>query len=265
MDAPFGPRGESQVVDLETEDLPAEEQHRAECLILRAGRHASMDGQIGREVADALGLDSRMGHALLLDEVVQEASNPIDVGALRAVRVVACPKPATQLVERDQGTRVTPFVDDGARWLRLPVSALEEVDEVDPQRVFGLTNLPVRPSTFALEGLAESAYLVGQWLVGSGTSQETADPANAVRCGLLRDEPSRQDELTKLLKRGFELTHRPTAREATAMPHIGSFGCSRILLRTNALRRLTATGWVATLELLSTRDVTGSDELALST
>lgn len=76
MDAALGPRGESQVLDLEPEDLAAEEQHRAECLILRTGRHASMDGQMGREIADALGLDSRMGHALLLDEVAEEAPDP---------------------------------------------------------------------------------------------------------------------------------------------------------------------------------------------
>jgi hypothetical protein len=219
MDAAFGPRGESQVLDLETEDFSAEEQHRAERLILRTGRHAAMDRQMGREIADALGLDSRMGHALLLDEVVEEAPNPIDISALGAVRVMARSEPTTQLVERGQGTRMTPFVDDGARWLRLPVSALEKVDEVDPQRVFGLTDLPVRPSAFALEGLAECAYLVDQRLVGRRASQESANPTDAVRCGLLLDEPSRQNELTKLLKRDFELAHHPPAGEATAMPH----------------------------------------------
>ena len=74
------------------------------------------------------------------------------------------------------------------------------------------TRRAVGPNSFALESLAKCAYLVGHRLVASRTSKEAADPANAVRCGLLLDEPSRQDELTKLLKRGFELTHRPTAR-----------------------------------------------------
>ena len=176
------------------------------------------------------------GARLAAREVIQEAPNPIDVAALGAIGVVARPKPVPHLVEGDQRTRVSPLVDDGARWLRLPVGPLEEVDEVDPQGVFGLTNLPVRPSTFALEGLAKCAYLVGQWLVRSGTCQETADPANAVGCSVLLDEPSRQNELAKLLERSLELTHRPIAREATAMP-LGR----RMLANRVAHRRLAKT------------------------
>lgn len=106
------------------------------------------------------------------------------------------------------GDWVTPFVDNGARRLLLPVGALQEVNEVDAQRVVGLTDLPFRPSTFALELFAEWAYLVGEWFVRSRTCQKSADPADAVRRGLLLDEPSRQDELTELLKRDFELTQR---------------------------------------------------------
>jgi hypothetical protein len=71
---------------------------------------------------------------------------------------------------------VTPFVDDGAQRLRLPVAALEEVNEIDAQRVFGLTDLPVRPSVFALEGLAKCAYLVDQRLVGKPAESGSGGP-----------------------------------------------------------------------------------------
>ena len=46
----------------------------------------------------------------------------------------------------------------------MPVCSLEEVDEIDAERVFSLTHLPILTVTAALQLLAEQAHLVRQRL-----------------------------------------------------------------------------------------------------
>jgi hypothetical protein len=69
---------------------------------------------------------------------------------------------------------------DRAGGFALPVGAPQIVDEVDAEGVFSLAHLPLLPAALALEGLAESADLVGHGLVGGRARQEAADPADAV-------------------------------------------------------------------------------------
>ena len=52
----------------------------------------------------------------------------------------------------------------------MPVGAPQEVDEVEPQGVLGLVNLPILQSG-ALEVFAETVYAIGEGLIGSGASQ----------------------------------------------------------------------------------------------
>ena len=57
------------------------------------------------------------------------------------------------------------FVDDGVGWLSMPVGSLEEVDEVDSERLIGLTYLPILGRAVALQFFAEPAHLIDEWLV----------------------------------------------------------------------------------------------------
>ncbi len=81
----------------------------------------------------------------------------------------------------------------------MPVSSLEEVDEVDPKGLFGLAYLPVL-TALALQLFTESADLVGQRLVRGGARQELAHPAHAaVGSSSLVHQLSFQKELAELL------------------------------------------------------------------
>ena len=83
----------------------------------------------------------------------------------------------SQLFERCQWIRSALFIHDGTGWSPMPVCSLEEVDEVDPEGLFGLAHLPILASTVALQLLAEPAYLVRQRLVRGRARQESADPS----------------------------------------------------------------------------------------
>src|SRR5206468_8899614 len=101
---------------------------------------------------------------------------PIGVAALRLVRVMASPDARAQLLERRERIRAAAFVDDAAHRPSVPVSALQEVDEVDPQRMLGLAHLPVLPDALAFQVLAEAADLVGDGFVRRRPRQEPANP-----------------------------------------------------------------------------------------
>ena len=217
--AAFGPGGRGQPLNLDAEHLPAEEQDGAHGLILRAGRHAPVDGEMGREVTHGGGLDAGMGRALPLRDVGQEPSDPVGVAALGARGVVPCSDALPEQVERSQGMDVAVLVDDRTGGRAMPVGALEEVDKVDAEGLFGLADLPLL-TPIPFEVLAESAYLVRHGLVRRRPCQESADPPHAVRSGLVLDQLGFQDELAKLLQRRLELPHGapPSPVPATSMP-----------------------------------------------
>lgn len=81
----------------------------------------------------------------------------------------------------------------------MPVGALEEVDKVDAERLFRLPHLPVLDRAALFEVFAEPSDLIGQRLVGSGSVQEAAHPADVVGRGVLLDESILEDELGELL------------------------------------------------------------------
>jgi len=161
-----------------------------------------------------------------------------------------------ELLECRQRTRVAALIDNRARRFALPVGPLEEVDKVDADEgVFGLPNLPVGTSAVPLELLAESAYPVGHRLVRRRVSQESANPADAVRRGLLLDEARLQEELAEPLQRCFELAHGHTsvAAMATDVPRSDTSMSSAITLGLGVLSARAALPSGRTREPLSTR------------
>ena len=111
------------------------------------------------------------------------------------------------------------LVHDGTARPPKPVCSLEEVDEVDAERLFGLAHLPIL-TTAALQFLAEPTHLVGQWLVRRGPCEEPEYPAHAVRRRFLCHQLRLEDKLSKLLQRRLQLSHRFTSPHwwATGMP-----------------------------------------------
>ena len=160
------------------------------------------------------------------------------------------------------------LVDDRAGRCALPVGAFEKVDEVDAERVFRLPNLPLLPAAFTFEVLAESADLVGDGFVGGRVREEAADPAHAIRRGLLPHKSCLQEELAKLLERSLELAHRRTTSAAL----VGN-GCASVAGEDRhpialAVKVFAAAAcgchWSVLLEA-STPDVITDQQLALST
>jgi len=103
-----------------------------------------------------------------------------------------------------------------------PVGSLEEADEVGFQGVLRLTDLPILAAV-AFQILAEAAHPVCERLVGGGTGEELADPADEVGCGARSSQLGPEQELTELLERGLGLAHgapSPTGsnRRATRTP-----------------------------------------------
>jgi hypothetical protein len=130
------------------------------------------------------------------------------------------PDALSQLLERRQRVGSPVLIHDGTGGLPLPVCSLEEVDEVDPEGLFGLAHLPLLTCTLAFQLLAKPAHLVRQGLVCGRPSEELAHPADAVRRRARLHQLRFQNELAKLLQRRFQLTHdsprwRPVA---TVMP-----------------------------------------------
>jgi hypothetical protein len=142
------------------------------------------DGEVCGEVPHRVRVDVGPWGALVFREVVEEAAGPVDVGALGSRGIVPGSEALAELVEGGERADVPVLVDDGACGRAVPVGPVEEVDEVHPERVLGLTTLPVLTPA-PLEVFAETAYLVGQGPVGGGALQEAANPADAVgRSGL---------------------------------------------------------------------------------
>lgn len=172
-----------------------EEQDRGERLVLGAGRHLAMDGQMRQIVPDHGGVDAGLRLTLPFSRVGQEEAHPVDVAALSAVGIVSHSEPPAEFLEGSQRLRAAVGVDDGAGRLLMPVGPLKEVDEVDAQGLFGLPDLPVLASRLVFEVFAEGADPSGQGVVGCGSHQEAAHPADAVGGGLRGDQPGLQQEL----------------------------------------------------------------------
>ena len=81
----------------------------------------------------------------------------------------------------------------------MPVGSLEEVDEVDPEGLLGLTHLPVGTSAVSFQILTVRTDLVCQRPIDGLARQESAHSAHAVRGGLLLHQLRLHDKFAKLL------------------------------------------------------------------
>jgi hypothetical protein len=112
-----------------------------------------------------------------------------------------------------------------------------EVDEVEPEGLFGLTHLPVLAAIVAFEVLAEAPRLIGERFVGGRAHQESPDPADAVRRCLFGDEPGPEEELPELLQGGFELAHgAPRSSSGKWLARRERLGLVREIVSGNDLR-----------------------------
>jgi len=93
-----------------------------------------------------------------------------------------------QLLERRQRIGPTVLVYHLANGAAMPVRSLQEVDKIDPQRVFSLTHLPVLAGRVALQLFAKLAHLLCQRFVSRSTCQKATHPAHAERRRLVLDE-----------------------------------------------------------------------------
>jgi hypothetical protein len=66
------------------------------------------------------------------------------------------------------------------------------------ERLLSLTYLPVLVRAASFEILAEPSHLLGDRLVRGWSGEKSADPAHAVRGGLLVDQPRLEEELAEL-------------------------------------------------------------------
>ena len=62
--------------------------------------------------------------------------------------------------------RLKEIYDIGSSARARPVGPLQEIDEIDPQRLSGLAHLPVLPHAGALQVLPEPTDLVGHGRIG---------------------------------------------------------------------------------------------------
>jgi len=80
----------------QVEDIPVEEEHSAERLVLGGGGHLPDDGQVGKEIPEfACAYIFRVAFVVEQDEV----ANPVDVGLFGAAGVVFEAQGVANLVE----------------------------------------------------------------------------------------------------------------------------------------------------------------------
>ncbi len=155
-----------------------------------------------------------MGSPLLLGGIVEEPPHPVRVGTLRSIGIMAGPHAHPQLLQRRQRTRLPVFIDDGADRPPMPIRSLEEIDEVDAERLVCLTHLPVLGPAVAFQVLAEPSHLIRQWLVRRRAGQEPPHPAHDVGSRRRSCQLGLEQELAKLLQSRLELAHvAPCLRE----------------------------------------------------
>lgn len=142
-----------------------------------------------------------------LRQIREEPANPVDVGALGAVGVVARPEAQPELLDGRQRINRAVFAPDAACRTAAPVGSLEEVDELDLEGLPGLADLPTLDSAAPFEILAKVPDLVGKRLVGSWAVEELPNPSDEVRRGAWLDHLGLEQELTVLLEGGFGVTH----------------------------------------------------------
>ena len=122
-----------------------------------------------------------------------EALHPVRVAALRSIRGVPGSDAESKLFARRQRIRSALLIHD---WLAaMPVGSLEEVDEVNPEGLFGLAHLPVLTAAVLVQLLAEPAHLVCHGLVGGRSralsrDRTRLDPRPESR-GARRPQPGR--------------------------------------------------------------------------
>ncbi len=90
------------------------------------------------------------------------------------------PQARPQLLQRRQRARLPLFVHDGAGGLPMPLRSLEEIDEVDAERLVCLTHLPVLGSAVPLQFLTKPPHLIREGLVRGRARQEPPYPAHEV-------------------------------------------------------------------------------------
>jgi hypothetical protein len=89
----------------------------------------------------------------------------------------------------------------------MPVRSLEEVDEIDAERLFCLAHLPARVSAVSLQRLAEPPHLVRHGLIQGRSRQKPPHPAHKIRRHLLPYQLRFQQELPTLLQRRLPFTY----------------------------------------------------------
>ena len=99
MGTSLGSGGQRQAFNLDAEDFAAEEQNRAECLILGAGGDAPVNRQVRGVIPHGIGRDARVWNALALGQIVEEPPDPVGIAAFGAVGVVTGAEAAPQLLE----------------------------------------------------------------------------------------------------------------------------------------------------------------------
>jgi hypothetical protein len=82
-----------------SQDAAVKEEQAAKGLVLRRGRHAIVDGEVGQEASDLIG-----SHAsgMAVGVMTDETPDPVQVGPLGAAAVVRRPQDAADLVEESQ-------------------------------------------------------------------------------------------------------------------------------------------------------------------
>ncbi len=177
-------------------------------------------------VADELRRHARLGHALLLRAVLQEPSDPVDVRAFGSVGIVARSQARAQLLERGQWACVALLVHDRAGRLAMPLGSLEEVDEVDTERLIRLTHLPVFGAAVLLQFFAETPHLIREgfvrgWGDRNRRTQRTKYGAAAGRtnCALSRNSPNccSEDSSSRMRHLGIHRARRVPRRRVCSV------------------------------------------------
>jgi hypothetical protein len=110
----------------------------------------------------------------------------------------------------------------------MPLRALEEVDEVDAERLICLPQLPVFSAAVPFQFLAEPSHLIGEGLIGGRSRQKPSYPAHEVRRRRRAYQLGLEQELAELLQGRLELTHGFTSppQRSRGMPQLRLRGTS---------------------------------------
>ena len=121
---------------------------------------------MGQKVADDLRRHAGMRSAVLSGRVIEEPANPVGIRALGPVGVVTSSQTGPELLERPKRIGPSLFVDHRARRAAVPLGTAEEIDEVEAERLVGLTDLPILEASLTFEALSELTHPIDERLIG---------------------------------------------------------------------------------------------------